>query len=554
MALCFALVAGRVVYVNTAMNDRLMDYRYRQSKRLINLQARRGSILDMNGNVLAMDVPSQSVYAVPQSVEHKRRIAARLAGIFDLERKDVLRELRKDAPFVWIKRRATDNQIHEFKTLNLTGFGFLDETRRVYPNNTLAASIVGFYGDDRGVEGIEATYQDRLKGESGFIELEKDAIGRNVPNSVRRRQEPVNGNDVYLTIDKVLQYTAEKELRAAVEEHSATGGAVVVLEVGTSRVLAMASSPGFDPAHFQDYEKKAYRNNAVSYVYEPGSIMKPVIAASAMDAGLYGAHSPTIYCPSSFRVDGYTITESHHEGHGQIDLATVVKKSSNIGMAQVGINMGAERIQEYLKRFGFGQKIRIGLYGSEYGLLPWGDNWERKSTLATVSYGQGISVTPLQMVMAFSAIANDGVLVPPVIVDRVQSPNGKVLEKPKRGKSRRVISADTARSMRDILLTVVEDGTGKAARIPNYTVGGKTGTALVAVNGSYRARKYNASFVGMAPVDRPRVIVLAVVNEPHPYYYAGIVAAPLFQKVMTQALLRLKVPPSQIAVSSADMD
>lgn len=542
----FVCIAGRVVYVNTAMSDKLLAYRYRQSKRLINLQARRGGIYDVNGGVLAMDVPCQSVYVVPDALEKKNIAATQLSRALHLPRKTVLALISRDRPFVWVKRRAEDGEINAVKRMNMKGIGFLEETRRVYPNKTLASNIIGFHGDDRGIEGIEATLEAWLRGEHGFIELEKDAIGRNVPNSVRQRIDPVNGNDVYLTINNVLQYTAERELRATVKEYNAASGAVVVIEPRTGRIAAMASYPDFDPNNFADFPKASYRNNAVSFVYEPGSIMKPMIAAAAMEEGVMSAHSPTLFCGSSFRIDGYNISEAHGDGYGQLDLTGIIRKSSNVGMAQVGLKMGGARLKRYLALFGFGQKIKIGLYGSEYGLLPAEANWPRKSTQATVSYGQGVSVTPLQIAMAYAAVANDGVLMQPTLLDRIVSPDGKTLRQFRPRERRRVLSGKNAREMRDMLYVAVEDGTGKTARVPNYTVGGKTGTALVAVNGSYSARKYNASFVGMAPVDNPRFIVLVTVYDPSPYYYGGIVAAPLFQKVMQQALMLYKVPPSFI--------
>lgn len=542
----FACIAGRVVYVNTAMSDKLLAYRYRQSKRLINLHARRGGIYDVDGNVLAMDVPCQSVYVVPDAIEKKAAAASALAKALHMPRKKVLEIIGKDKSFVWLKRRADEGEINAVKRLNIKGAGFLDETRRVYPNKTLASNIIGFYGDDRGIEGIEATLEAWLRGESGFIELEKDAIGRNVPNSVRQRIDPVNGNDVYLTINNVLQYTAEHELRATVEKHKAASGTVVVIEPRTGRIVAMASFPDFDPNNFADFPKMSYRNHAVSFVYEPGSIMKPLIAAAALEEGIMGPHSPTLFCGSSYRIDGYNISEAHGDGYGQLDLTGIIRKSSNIGMAQIGLKMGGEKLKHYVSVFGFGQKIKIGLYGSEYGLLPADVNWPRQSTQATVSYGQGVSVTPLQMAMAYAAIANNGILMHPTLLDRIVSPEGKTLRQFRPREKRRVMSEKTALEMRDMLQVAVDDGTGKSARVPNYTVGGKTGTALVAVNGSYGAKKYSASFVGMAPIDNPRFVVLVTIYDPTQAYYGGVVAAPLFQKVMQQALMLYKVPPSYI--------
>jgi len=546
LAVAFLMIAVRVVHVNTAMATKLKDYRERQSLRRINLHARRGSILDANGEVLAMDVPCQSIYAVPDEIGNKERVAGMLSQVLEhVEKDDLLKEFDRDIPFVWVKRKADDADVSAVKSLELKGVGFLDATRRVYPNDSLAANIVGFYGLDRGIEGLESTFEDSLRGEDGYVYLKKDAIGRNVPNSESKRINSINGNDLVLTIDRAIQYTAEKELAASVAEHNAEGGAVIVMDPRTGRIYAMASFPTFNPSFYEEFPKSSYRNNALSYVYEPGSIMKPVIAAAAMETGAFGEHSPTIFCPGVLRVDGFNITESHHESHGSIDLATCIKKSSNICFAKVGMTIGPDVIKKYLKEFGFGSRYDVGLNGSEPGLLPAEANWVRNSTIATVSYGHGISVTPLQMAVAFSALANGGWMIKPMLVEREETSQHKIVKEFKPQRVRRVISEETSAALRRMLAAVVADGTGKQAQIPNYSVAGKTGTAMVAVGGSYRAeRRYNSSFAGFAPAEDPQFVVIAMLQNPKPYYYAGLTAAPLFQRVMMQTLLYKKIPPA----------
>lgn len=549
---CFLIIACRVVHVNTAMAGKLKAYRERQSLRRIDLHARRGSILDANGEILAMDVPCQSIYAMPEEIGNKPRIAGMLSQVlYEVEKKDLLKELKRDVPFIWVKRHADDADVSAVKSLELKGIGFLDATRRVYPQDSLASNIIGFYGLDTGIEGLEATYEKYLRGRDGVVFLKKDAIGRNVPNSESKRINFQNGSDLVLTIDKAIQYTAEKELANSVAEHNAEGGAVIVMDPYTGRIYAMASNPTFNPSKYKDFPKSSYRNNALSYVYEPGSVMKAVIAAAAMESGQFSEHSPTVFCPGSMRIDGYNITESHNEAHGTIDLATCVKKSSNICFAKIGLTIGPDVIKKYVKDFGFGTRYDIGLNGSEAGLLPAEQNWVRTSTIATVSYGHGISVTPLQMAVAYSAIVNGGWMVKPYIVERVMGPNRSVVKENKPVRVRRVISAETSESMRRMLAAVVSDGTGKKAQIPGYAVGGKTGTAKVAVGGSYNAeRRYIASFAGFAPAENPRFVVVTVLMNPKPYYYAGLTAAPLFQRVMMQTLLYKKIPPATASAMS----
>lgn len=549
---CFLLIAGRVVQVNTAMAGKLTAYRERQSLRRIDLHARRGAILDTNGEILAMDVPCQSIYAMPGEIGNKKRIAGMLSQVLSgVDKKTLLDDLSKDVPFIWVKRHADDADASAVKSLDLKGIGFLDATRRVYPQDSLAANIIGFQGLDTGIEGLEATYEKHLRGQDGVVYLKKDAIGRNVPNSESKRVNFKNGNDLVLTIDRAIQYTAEKELADSVAEHNAEGGAVIVMDPHTGRILAMASNPTFNPSNYKDFPKSSYRNNALSYVYEPGSIMKSVIAAAAMESGQFKEHSPTVFCPGVLRIDGFNITESHNDAYGTIDLAKCMEKSSNICFAKIGMTIGPEIIKEYLKKFGFGIRYDIGLNGSEPGLLPAEQNWVRKSTIATVSYGHGISVTPLQMAVAYSTLVNGGWLMRPLLVQRVVAPDRSVVKENKPVRVRRVISKETSDVLRRMMASVVADGTGKKAQIPGYSVGGKTGTAKVAVGGSYRAeRRYIASFAGFAPADDPKFVVVTVLLNPKPYYYAGLTAAPLFQRVMMQTLLYKKIPPSSTTALS----
>lgn len=551
LIICLTIIAARVIYVDARYSDRLIERRDRQSRRIIALPARRGSVMDAGGNKLAMDVPCQSVYAVPKVIDKKLAVARQLAQILGLDAGQMQERFEKDSSFVWVKRKITDVEADRVKALKLPGLGFIEETKRIYPNDTLAASIVGFRSEDYGIEGVEKSYENWLRGQDGKIILEKDAIGRNVPQSETERVDSRNGNDIYLTIDKNIQFNAEKELKATVAQFNSPGGAIIVMDPSTGRILALASYPDFDPNRHTEFPQANFRNQAVSYVYEPGSIMKPVIAAAALDSGKMTPTSPTFFCPGHLTVGNHSIGEAHGSGYGTIDLSTIIAKSSNVGMAQVGMFIGKDVIKKYVKLFGFGQKMKLGLNGEEFGLLPRDDWYDRSITVATVSFGQGISVTPIQMATAYATIANNGVMMKPTILDRVVSSEGEVLYKFAPQAVRRVVSEKAAADVRLMLQKVVTEGTGDNARIPRYNVGGKTGTAQVATGGSYANRKYIASFVGFAPVENPRVLVLVMIEDPKPVFYGGLVAAPAFQRVMLQALLYLKVPPSDMAPPAA---
>lgn len=549
LLLGLVIIGARVVYVDARYSETLIERRNRQSKRIITLPARRGSILDVNGNNLAMDLPCWSIYAVPRAISNKNQVAARLSRILGVDLGGLKKRLSKDLAFIWVKREVTDAEMERIKKMNQVGVGFIEEETRIYPNNTLAASIVGFMGGEEGADGAEKTYENWLRGEPGKIVLQKDAIGRNVPQTESERVDAKNGNDVYLTIDKVIQYTAETELRNAVEMYTARGGAAIVMEPKTGRILALASYPYYDPNKHGQYPLESYRNKGVSLVFEPGSTMKPLVAAAALDSGVALPHSPGMFCSGHLQVGKHTIGEAHG-AHGQVDLTKIITESCNIGIAQIGMSMGGDLLHKYINLYGFGRKSKIGLGGDEPGLMPRNDNWKTNITQSTVSFGQGISVTPLQMAAAYSALANGGVLMKPGMLDRVVSSDGEVLFQFAPTKVRRVVSEKAAAEAREMLRLVVSEGTGANANIPRYSVGGKTGTAQIAAHGSYANKEYIGSFIGFAPVENPRLLVYVLLVAPHGQYYGGIVAAPAFQKIMMSSLLYLKTPPSKEVVKA----
>ncbi len=541
-----AFIVLRAVYVEQVHGADLRRRQITQSKRIIPLQSRRGYIYDRNGNKLAMDVPFTSIFAIPSMIKEKKRYAAELSAPLGIPAEFINTELdKKKKPFVWLKRFVSEDTAQKVRDLNLKGVVLIRESKRVYPNGTMAAQVVGFMGEEKGVEGIEMTFDNKLRGRDGYILLEKDPLGRNIPQSIREKKPVQNGSDVFLTLDMTIQHFAEEELRRTVEKFNARGGAAIVLNPRTGRILAMASNPSFDPNRFRDYvsDPTVFRNRVIWYLFEPGSIMKPLVVSTALDMKVIDPFKATIYCEPVFFVAGKPIKDDHGVDIPNMKTPVyVIAHSSNTGAAKVALMIGPEGIKSVLNRFHFTSGYKLPLNGAQQALLP---NLNKMSdlTVADNGFGYALSVTMLQMAMATSAIANDGVLMKPGIVDRVVDQDGTELYSFSPKPIRRSITAETAKLMRYMMHMVVEEGTGKNAQIPGYTVAGKTGTAKVVRGGRYQ-NEYFASFVGYAPVEDPQLVVMVTIERPTPVYYAAAVAAPAFREIMMKSLWHLNVPPS----------
>ena len=545
----FLVIAGRAFQLQVLQGERLMRLGERQHLKEWIVLPKRGALFDRAGEPLALSMESQSVYARPRRVQDPEKLSRALAQILNLRASDVKQKLTSDKPFVWIKRQVSSPEAEKIQTLNPAGIGMFYEPNRHYPQGQLAGQLIGFVGrDSEGLEGLELKYNDYIRGEAGSSVTERDALGRRVlVQGVERLRIPP-GSDVHLTLNTSMQHIAEKELEAAVLKYRAKAGVAIVMEPFTGEVLALANYPAFDPNHYSKQSAEQRRNRAVTDSFEPGSTFKTILAAAALEEGVVGKED-LFYCEmGKYSYAGKIIHDTHP--HGWLPFWKILQVSSNIGFTKVAQKLKKDRYFKYIEKFGFGQVSGIDVPGEVAGLLRRSESWSAID-LATHAFGQGISTTPMQMVMAYAAIANGGFLMRPYVTRRVVSPQGEVVLENQPYVVRRVISEKTSRSLASMLRDVTnEGGTGVMANVDGFEVAGKTGTAQKAdrVRGGYAARKRVASFIGFVPANDPRLVALVLIDEPEVNVYGGIVAAPVFRNIAQASLRHLAVAPQQAAV------
>ncbi len=542
-ALWGAGIEARLVWLQVVQHSELMARAERQQMRTLEAVGERGDILDRNGHVLAYSVDAESVYAVPTEIKDPAATAAQLCAVFDgcdeRERLKIEERLGRQRPFAFVRRQLSPDEARNVAALNLEGIGFIKENRRYYPKKELAAHVIGYAGvENVGLAGIESAFDAQIRGRAGRILIQTDARRHTVFSRVER--PATVGADVELTIDEYLQYVAERELRAGVEENRAAGGTVLIMEPHDGEILALANYPTFNPNTFNRYTHAQMRNRAIQEIYEPGSTFKVVTASAAFEESLITPESLVDASGGQITFGARTIHDTHD--YGVLSFTDVLVKSSNVGAIRVGLKLGPERLSRYVRRFGFGQTLSPELRGETAGIV-WNPAQLNDSALASIAMGYQVGVTPLQMATAVSSVANGGELVEPHIV-RAIIKNGRRTETPRRV-LRRTISATTAAELTAIMEQVVERGTGKAAQLASYQVAGKTGTAAKLIGGRYSKSDYNASFVGFVPSRRPELTILVVIDSPHAKgYYGGTVSAPIFKRVAEAALRHLGVPPT----------
>lgn len=545
----FLVIAGRAFQLQVLQGEKLMRLGERQHLKEWIVLPKRGALLDRAGEPLALSMESQSVYARPHRVQDPEQLSQGLARILNLRAADVKQKLISDKPFVWIKRQVSSPEAEKIQALNPTGIGMFYEPNRYYPQNQLAGQLIGFVGrDSEGLEGLELKYNDYIRGEAGSSVTERDALGRRVlVQGVEGLRIPP-GSDVHLTLNTSIQHIAEKELEATILKYRAKSGVAIVIEPFTGEVLALANYPTFDPNNYSKQSADQRRNRAVTDSFEPGSTFKTILAAAALEEGVVGKED-LFYCEmGKYPYAGKVIHDTHP--HGWLSFAKILQVSSNIGFTKVAQKLKKDRYYRYIEKFGFGQVTGIDVPGEVPGLLRKPESWSAID-LATHAFGQGISATPLQMVMAYAAIANGGFLMRPYVTRRVVSPQGEIVLEIQPHVVRRVISEKTARSLASILKDVTnEGGTGVMANVDGFEVAGKTGTAQKAdpVHGGYAAKKRVASFVGFVPANDPRLVALVLIDEPEVNVYGGVVAAPAFRNIAQAALRHLAVAPQQAAL------
>ncbi len=538
------VVVFRLAQIQLVRHGEYVARAQRQQEHTIELAPVRGTIRDARGRILAESIAAESIYADPQAVADRRAAARALAAPLHLNARDIEAKLANGGGFVWIARQLPLEVAAEVKRLHVPGIYTFEEHRRSYPRGTLAANVIGYVGvDGQGLAGIEHSFDSYVRGRAGKVTLLRDARKGMYLVGGEGANRPVDGHDVVLTIDSVIQFLTERALQRAVDEYHAAGGAAIVMDPSDGAILAMASAPTFDPNHFGDFSPAAWRNRNVQDAYEPGSTFKIVTASAGLEEGLV---TPSQFIDCGNGAITIANTEIHEHGgnrYGVMTFEDVMVHSSNVGAVRVGLSVGPARLYDAIRRFGFGERTGLPLPGEATGLLRRTQNWSALSN-AEMSFGQELSVTPLQVVTAVAAVANGGVRVQPRIVDRVVDAGGSTIYTPPRAAPVRVASEKTAAVLNEILKAVVARGTGQKAALAEYVVAGKTGTAQKAMRGGYSMDKVVASFAGYVPADRPRLAVLVVVDEPKGAQYGGTIAAPAFREIAEPALRYLSVAPS----------
>jgi len=548
----FELLLVRLFWIQCIKHDNFCELAQKQYRIKVELPAERGEIFDRYGRLLATSLPAASVYLDPFLATDLQATSKKLARTLNLDEQRLTKFIlqRKHRRFIWIKRKVSPEEAGAVKRLNLAGVGFRKESKRLYPQSTLAAPLLGFVGlDGEGLAGLEQSFEETLRGRPGYKVLLRDGR-RGTIDSGLPSKAPEHGSSLVLTIDVVIQQIVEEELAQALEEWEPNGAVGIVLHPKTGHILALASAPSFDPNNFARYPQKTWVNRCVSYSFEPGSVIKPLIAAAALQEGL-AAPEDLFFCENGLYRIGSRLFHDHHP-YGWLTLSEIVAKSSNVGMAKLGETLGAERLYGYFRAYGFGQETNISLPGEATGILRPLNKWTSYS-VTSVSVGQEIAATPLQLAAAFCAIANDGVLPASTLVRGIIDEEGKVI-KPRSQGSRIILEPHIARVMRrEIMRRVVEEGTGKQARLSRWSIAGKTGTAQKAIPGGYSHTKFISSFIGMAPAEESRAVVLVMIDEPHRggSYYGGTVAAPVVARIFERILAYLQVEPEDLPLRMA---
>jgi cell division protein FtsI (penicillin-binding protein 3) len=512
-----------------------------QRLRTEQLGARRAEILDRNGSPLAITLDARDVYADPSLVTDPLGEAAALADVLGVSRKDLLPGLTDTSTtFAYLDRGVSLDVANTVSDLGLPGIGLLPSERRYYPSGSLAAQVVGVVNvDGVGITGLERQYDASLSGTPGARTVELSAMGQEIAGGVQIDREPQPGPDLELTIDRQMQFQTQRYLRQTVEANHARGGTVIVMDPATGDIYAMATYPTFDPNAFANANEGSLVNRAVTDTWEPGSVNKTITAAAALQSGAVRP-TDTFAVPATRTIEGYTIHDAEPHAVESMTLGDVIAHSSNVGISLVADRVGSDRLERTFRAFGFGSPTGVGFPGEAAGLMQAGP-WSQL-TRATVSFGAGVAVSPLQMATVYATIANGGTYVPPRLVRATISPDGTTTPVPA-GARHHVLSTATTHTLTEMLAYAVADGTGYNAQIGGYQVAGKTGTAKKVDTAGHYIDRYVASFIGFLPASRPRVVVASIIDEPETVY-GGVAAAPLFQHVARYAIQRLGIEPS----------
>ena len=537
------VIGAKAVQLQVFRGDWLSEKASDQYEASVQTEGKRGVIFDCNRREMAVSIDATSIGAYPRKVDDVNRTSAALAKTLRIDRRALIQRLSLGRSFVWVERQVTPKESAAVSALQLGGIDFRNEHKRFYPSRTLAAQVLGFTGvDGNGLEGIEYRYNENLKGNAKSQTVLKDALGRGF-SSEEGSTVSSSGQDLVLTIDRAVQFITEQAIKEVVDEFSAKSAMAIVMVPETGAVLAMAHYPFFNPNAYNEFDRWQWRNRAITDPFEPGSTLKIFTAAAAIEKG--GVTPDCIfYCENGeYRVGRHTIHDTHK--NGWLSLQQIIKYSSNIGAVKVLERIGPKVLDDTLRAFGFGERTGIDCPGETAGCLAPYRNW-RGVDGSTISFGQGISVSAIQLAAAVNAIANDGVLMQPFVVQAVTDESGREIKRFEPRIVRRAVSSETARMIKRIMTTVTsEGGTGEKVGLEEYSVAGKTGTAQKTDEmGVYAKGKYVSSFVGFVPADNPKVTIVVIVDEPEHDHYGGAVAGPAFRKIAQELLYYMNVPPA----------
>lgn len=536
----------RLFYIQFFRSSYLAGLAAKQHNFFVELEPVRGTIFDVHLKPQAFNIPVDSLYASPNVIapRTKETIVRSVGAILSMDQSFLRERLSRRKSFVWLARKITPEQSDAVRRLNFKGLGLVKESKRSYPNNYLASHVIGFAGlDNAGLEGMEAYCDEYLRGEPGWAVFLRDARQKRL-DLWDKMVLPRDGYDIVLTIDEVIQYIAERELDKAYAANHARGASIIVMDPHTGRILALANRPTYDLNSRTGVGKDSIRNRALTDMFEPGSVFKIVAASAALDTDTV-REEDRFFCENgAFKVGPHTLHD--HHPHGWLTFRQVIEESSNIGTTKAAQKMGPEIIYNYIRLFGFGSKLGIDMPGEISGFAKPPRNWS-KISIAAIPIGQEVGVTALQLACAVSVIANGGNLMKPYIIAEVRDKHGQRIRRFSPAILRRAITPETAARMKIILAGAVEEGTGKLARIAGISAAGKTGTAQkIERNGSYSHNKYIASFIGFAPADNPMVAIVVCIDEPRPFYFGGVVSAPVFRDTARDVIryLTAGVPPA----------
>ena len=557
------IVVLRYGYLQLVMGEELAERMRFQVGQQYSVQSPRGTILDRNGRELAVSTMTKSLFVDPNHVKDPNQIAADLAPLLGISESEILEDIDYGGGFVWIKRRLENAEYEAVRKLirekeYSTCLGFRDEAKRYYPSDVLAANVIGFVGtDDIGLDGVEQTYDQYIKGEVTELSLVTDTHSRPILDSIflRRKYSGEYCKTIQLTIDAAAQFIVEQELDKAMAANNPRAITCIVMDPKTGEIIAMASRPSYNPNRFLDYDPEDWKNRSVNMIYEPGSTFKAIVAAAALQEGVVTPNQIFVD-PGFVMVSGRRIQNWNGESFGTVTFIDVMKSSLNTGFAQIGLRLGADKLMEYAKKFGFGEKTGIELPGEEDGLLFPDPGIMTDSDIATTAIGQSIAVTPLQLVRAMAAIANDGILLKPHIVKSIRNADGSIYSETQVEEIRRTIDSATDKTLAGMLEQVVATGGGRKAAVKGYRIAGKTGTAQkINDDGTgYMEGSYIASFCGFAPVENPRITVLVMIDEPQGNFYGGQIAAPVAGSIFSQLLRYMHVEPTNEEIANLEYE